>query len=53
MGLGNVQVEFALHAVVHNITRWMALDPAFLRIFSIIKGLIRDDWISLRLCEEA
>lgn len=44
MGLANVRVEFAFHAVVHNIIRWMALDPSFLRIFSTRKGLFSHHW---------
>ena len=41
MGLANVRVEFAFHAMVHNIIRWMALDPSFLRIFSALRGAVR------------
>ena len=44
MGLANVRVEFALHAVVHNIARWMALDPSFQRFYCTIKRLFRQYW---------
>jgi len=47
-GLRAVQVEFALHAIVHNIGRLLALLPALAPFFATIRRLLRQFLVCLR-----